>query len=452
MISLHGPAPPARGNGSDDKRAGRLRLRPEPRTDKEQAGPAPGKGPAGTAEERSAGSRKPAFVSEKAAAAAAEALLEITRADMRCGSPAKAKGHCTELLDLEGVLPTLRVKALVYRGLAEYRMGEEAAAMADLDRAVAVADVGEGHEGCAFLWTKMWDGPLGWALLHRAILREVARDYGGAREDFARIGSLGPDASQRLAAQLLVWGNGMVRSRNLRAALDVFGAVVSWYRLPPEFALPARGARGRIRWTRGDVEGALGDLNAVIKTRKAPPEVRQPARASRAEILYGTGDYPRAAADLDVLIEGREGPVFALEKSLAYRARCRLELGDDSGALEDLNPSSSPVARRRNCAPGPSASGACSGRRRGCPPRPRRISQPSSRTVLPAQTTRPSRTATEALPGAVRENWMARSGTSAPPCGLRARATNSRPACGSAWHMPGGPSATSRGRWPNSTA
>jgi tetratricopeptide (TPR) repeat protein len=194
------------------------------------------------------------------------------------------------------------------RGMARYRLGDFAGAVADYDEALArQADFAEAlnNRGAA----------------HAAVgdLRAAVADYNAAlsfRPDY-------PEAHNN-------------RGAARHALNDLAGALADFDRaveLRPEYA-EAYYNRGTVRQAQKDYGGAVEDFGRVIQLRPTDAAGYE----GRAEVYYLQWNHAAAVADYDRTLEllGRTsaGPA-RLWRAYVYRGDARYHAGDRAGLLDD---------------------------------------------------------------------------------------------------------------------
>jgi lipoprotein NlpI len=238
------------------------------------------------------------------------------------GAPESWIAACGSIIDNARETAENRVRALKFRGLAYYRGGDVARALADFTAATTLAP----------------GDPEGW--INLGMMRQTRGDFDGALADYDKAIAL--DSSS--------WVAHVNRGNALRLKADA-GAAVAEYnialRLKPDLASALRG-RAMARQMQGDLGGAIADATAALQIDPRDAE----ALVTRGNALRLRGDAGNALADYEAAT--RADPNHA--SAWLDRGALLMERGDLARAIESfdktiaLNPNSVEAYNNRGSA------------------------------------------------------------------------------------------------------
>jgi tetratricopeptide (TPR) repeat protein len=246
------------------------------------------------------------------------------QAPATCGSGAPESwiAACGSIIDNPRESTQNQARALKLRGLAYYRGGDVARALADFTAATTLAP----------------DDPEGW--INLGMMRQTRGDFDGALADYDKAIAL--DSSS--------WAAHVNRGNALRLKTDA-GAAIAEYnfalRLKPDLASALRG-RAMARQMQGDLGGAIADATAALQIDPNDAE----ALVARGNALRLRGDAGNALADYEAAT--RADPNHA--SAWLDLGAVLMERGDLARAIESfdktiaLNPNSVEAYNNRGAA------------------------------------------------------------------------------------------------------
>ena len=253
------------------------------------------------------------------------------------GEPQSWLAACTDIIENPRESLANRVRALKFRGLANYRSGDVARAVADFSEATRLAPQD------AEAWNNL------------GMMRQTRGDLDGAIANYDKAIALDPNA----------WSVHVNRGNALRLKRDPAGAIAAYDRalaLKADLgsALVGRGSalrllgyadraladyeeathvapdnasawldRGAVLMQKGSIAEAIASFDKTIALNPQSVEAYNNRGAAQSQ----NGDFARAAADLDNAL--RLGPNS--EEAYGNRAFVRLALGDFAGAAADFD-------------------------------------------------------------------------------------------------------------------
>jgi len=237
--------------------------------------------------------------------------------------------------------PARQAEGLVERARLRHRAKDPAGALADVDRALALApgwrprslrgavlhELGRGQEALAELDAVVAaDAGSPDVLSARAQVRQSLSDHAGAVEDLGR--ALALEGADVLALHLL-------RARSLSELGDLSGALADLdeaVAASPEGDVRALIDRVELRRQRGDGPGVVADSTRLIERMPANHGAWHGLGVGRLLV----GDVAGAMKALDRAIE-LAGETASAGSSLQHRAACHRAAGDHEATLADLS-------------------------------------------------------------------------------------------------------------------